>query len=155
MSALAGVTECGNWKWLVSRPVAGSTVLERSGLDHEFMIIRPERPPSIPCQLFKVTRPPLNMAQGGEKAPVRVDRAKTCPHLIRVFYADKEHHRAADFDGHVPSSEVQIHTWYALGWCQYSGCSCALPRRRPHSNAQPVISCARFAQARRYISRAV
>jgi histone deacetylase complex subunit SAP18 len=52
-----------------------------------------------------------NMAQGGEKAPVRVDRAKTCPHLIRVFYADKEHHRAADFDGNVPSSEVQIHTW--------------------------------------------
>lgn len=74
------------------------------------------------------------MAQGGEKAPVRVDRAKTCPHLIRVFYADKEHHRAADFDAKVPSSEVQIHTWYALGWCQYSGSVVLAPSRAAGSS---------------------
>jgi hypothetical protein len=70
-----------------------------------------------------------------EKENVRVDRAKTCPFLIRVFYADNAHHqyvtatcfisvtecsfiqfRSQDFDGKVPLSEVQVHTWFVLSY---------------------------------------
>ena len=42
-----------------------------------------------------------------------IDREKTCPLLLRVFYKIGGHHRAEEFDrrGREPQEEVQIYTW--------------------------------------------
>ncbi|XP_074596723.1 histone deacetylase complex subunit SAP18 [Brevipalpus obovatus] len=41
-----------------------------------------------------------------------VDREKTCPLLLRVFYNNDRHHPTMEFNrGNVPSTELQIYTW--------------------------------------------
>ncbi|XP_028412676.1 histone deacetylase complex subunit SAP18-like [Dendronephthya gigantea] len=40
-----------------------------------------------------------------------VDREKTCPLLLRVFWTDGRHHRPEEFFRTVPSNELQIYTW--------------------------------------------
>nr|CAG4645925.1 EOG090X0HU3 [Lynceus sp. MCZ IZ 141354] len=41
-----------------------------------------------------------------------IDREKTCPLLLRVFYSTGRHHNVSDFArGSVPSNELQIYTW--------------------------------------------
>ena len=40
-----------------------------------------------------------------------VDREKTCPLLLRVFWTIGRHHRPEEFFRTVPSNELQIYTW--------------------------------------------
>ena len=41
-----------------------------------------------------------------------VDRAKTCPMLLRVFYNTGRHHSLSDYShGNTPVTELQIYTW--------------------------------------------
>ncbi|XP_065195139.1 histone deacetylase complex subunit SAP18-like [Sycon ciliatum] len=46
------------------------------------------------------------------KPSFSVDREKTCPLLLRVFFNFGRHHRPDDFfRGNAPSDELQIYTW--------------------------------------------
>uniref|UniRef100_A0A6M2DPF2 Histone deacetylase complex subunit SAP18 n=1 Tax=Xenopsylla cheopis TaxID=163159 RepID=A0A6M2DPF2_XENCH len=41
-----------------------------------------------------------------------VDREKTCPLLLRVFYSTGRHNPPTEYTrGHVPQNELQIYTW--------------------------------------------
>jgi len=42
---------------------------------------------------------------------LKVDREKTCPLLLRVFIKVGDHHKADDYNGILPSPELQIYTW--------------------------------------------
>jgi len=43
---------------------------------------------------------------------VKIDREKTCPLLLRVFYSDGRHNRLEDYSrSNVPKNELQIYTW--------------------------------------------
>ncbi|KAL4233378.1 Histone deacetylase complex subunit sap18 [Mactra antiquata] len=48
-----------------------------------------------------------------EKTPEKpVDREKTCPLLLRVFYSTGRHSQLLEYSrGNVPSNELQIYTW--------------------------------------------
>jgi histone deacetylase complex subunit SAP18 len=49
-----------------------------------------------------------------KREPIKVDREKVCPTLVRVFTREDRSHSVDDFkDGKLPSSdqEIQIHTW--------------------------------------------
>eukprot|EP00695_Tsukubamonas_globosa_P000620 TRINITY_DN1527_c0_g1_i1.p1 TRINITY_DN1527_c0_g1~~TRINITY_DN1527_c0_g1_i1.p1 ORF type:complete len:125 (+),score=34.22 TRINITY_DN1527_c0_g1_i1:55-375(+) len=43
----------------------------------------------------------------------KIDRQKTCPLLLRVFFQVGAHHRETDFaeKGREPTDEMQIYTW--------------------------------------------
>jgi hypothetical protein len=43
----------------------------------------------------------------------KVDREKSCPFLIRVFYKVGSTHRVDEFDGDKrPAEEVQVYSWF-------------------------------------------
>ena len=47
-----------------------------------------------------------------EKEPLKIEREKTCPLLLRVFCQLGRHHRPDEFSyNKTPSNELQIYTW--------------------------------------------
>eukprot|EP00457_Paulinella_chromatophora_P017467 gb/GEZN01018518.1/.p1 GENE.gb/GEZN01018518.1/~~gb/GEZN01018518.1/.p1 ORF type:complete len:130 (+),score=22.17 gb/GEZN01018518.1/:36-425(+) len=46
-----------------------------------------------------------------EPAPAKIDREKTCPLLLRVFYKIGGHHTVEDYAKELPADELQIYTW--------------------------------------------
>jgi histone deacetylase complex subunit SAP18 len=45
-------------------------------------------------------------------ASQRLDRDKTCPFLLRLFFKEGRSHRSEEFEGaNLPSEELNIYTW--------------------------------------------
>mmetsp|Transcript_35996 Transcript_35996/g.90920 ORF Transcript_35996/g.90920 Transcript_35996/m.90920 type:complete len:174 (-) Transcript_35996:252-773(-) len=58
--------------------------------------------------------PPRDMGPPRMQEPeIVVDREKTCPLLLRVFYKNGGHHKLEEFAvrGQEPKDEIQIYTW--------------------------------------------
>jgi len=57
----------------------------------------------------------MTETNSGGKQKLVVDREKTVPFLLRMFYRLNHHHRVDDFTPeHLPTEdEVQIYTWYS------------------------------------------
>ena len=48
----------------------------------------------------------------GDNRDPPIDREKTCPLLLRVFYNTGRHHSMSEYSrGNTPASELQIYTW--------------------------------------------
>lgn len=51
-----------------------------------------------------------------------IDREKTCPLLLRLFYNSNQHNNLADFSkASTPSNELQIYTWLDASLRELSG----------------------------------
>eukprot|EP00002_Diphylleia_rotans_P009468 TRINITY_DN1971_c0_g2_i2.p1 TRINITY_DN1971_c0_g2~~TRINITY_DN1971_c0_g2_i2.p1 ORF type:complete len:133 (-),score=39.39 TRINITY_DN1971_c0_g2_i2:300-698(-) len=46
-----------------------------------------------------------------QSAQTRIDRTKTCPFLVRVFFQVGSNHSEDQYHKELPTSEMQIHTW--------------------------------------------
>jgi len=86
------------------RSPIGDRLKRMSGLDEDARDTRDSRGPME--NGFRRER------QNENNEPLKIDREKTCPLLLRVFCQIGRHHKTDEFNrGRTPANELQIYTW--------------------------------------------